>query len=101
MTELLFKEITDLFNELHLQVKYLQKDFEKNSTSYDEILSETTLSGSPHAVLDSRGLFIESYILLQNLKTTKYFKGNSFSTEIISSTKEIKNGEQSWMIHKN
>ena len=95
ITELLFKEITDLFNELHLQVKYLQKDFEKTSTSYDEILSETTLSGSPHAVLDSRGLFIESYILLQNLKTTKYFKSKSFPTEIFSSNKEIKTGEQS------
>ena len=42
ITELLLKEITDIFNELHLQVKYLQKDFEKKSTSYDEILSETT-----------------------------------------------------------
>lgn len=95
ITELLLKEITDIFNELHLQVKYLQKDFEKNSTSYDEILSETTLSGSPHAVLDSRGLFIESYILLQNLKATKYFKGKSFPTEIFTSTKEMKPGEQS------
>ena len=72
ITELLCEEITGIFNELHLQVKYLRKDFEKKSTSYDEILSETTLSGSPHAVLDSRGLFIESYILLQNLKTTKF-----------------------------
>ena len=95
INELLCREITNIFNELHLQVKYLRKDFEKNSTSYDEILSETTLSGSPHGVLDSRGLFIESYILLQNLKTTKYFKSKSFPTEIFSSTKEIETGGQS------
>ena len=95
ITELLCEEITGIFNELHLQVKYLRKDFEKKSTSYDEILSETTLSGSPHGVLDSRGLFIESYILLQNLKTTKYFKNKSFPTELFSSTEEIENGEQS------
>ena len=68
VTEVVCNEITELFNELHLQVKYLRKDFKRNSTTYDEILSETTLSGSPHAVLDSRGIFIESNILLQNLK---------------------------------
>ena len=62
ISELVCSQITELFNELHLQVKYLSKDFEKNSTNYDEILSEITLSGSPHGVLDGRGVFIESNI---------------------------------------
>ena len=95
ITEVLSNEITILFNELHLQVKYLRKDFEGHSTSYDEILSETTLSGSPHAVLDSRGMFIESSILLQNLKTTKYFKKKSFLVHLFTTTNNIVNGEQS------
>ena len=33
ITELLCEEIADIFNELHLQVKYLRKDFEKSTTT--------------------------------------------------------------------
>lgn len=95
MTEVVCNEITELFNELHLQVKYLRKDFERNSTSYDEILSETTLSGSPHAVLDSRGIFIESNILLQNLKMTKYFENNPLSLELFTKNDDVVTGDQS------
>ena len=95
ITEVLSNEITILFNELHLQVKYLRKDFEKHSTNYEEILSETTLSGSPHAVLDSLGMFIESSILLQNLKTTKYFEKKSFLVQLFTTTNNIMTGEQS------
>lgn len=95
ITEVVCNEITELFNELHLQVKYLRKDFERNSTSYDEILSETTLSGSPHAVLDSRGIFIESNILLQNLKMTKYFENNPLSLELFTKNDDAVTGDQS------
>jgi uncharacterized MnhB-related membrane protein len=84
ISEVVCSQITELFNELHLQVKYLSKDFEKNSTNYDEILSEITLSGSPHGVLDGRGIFIESNILLQNLKMTKYFENNDISIELFT-----------------
>ena len=95
ITEVVCNEITELFNELHLQVKYLRKDFERNSTSYDEILSETTLSGSPHAVLDSRGIFIESNILLQNLKMTEYFENNPLSLELFTKNDDVVIGDQS------
>ena len=95
ITEVVCNEITELFNELHLQVKYLRKDFERNSTSYDEILSETTLSGSPHAVLDSRGIFIESNILLQNLKMTKYFENNPLTLELFTKNDDVVTGDQS------
>lgn len=95
VTEVVCNEITELFNELHLQVKYLRKDFERNSTSYDEILSETTLSGSPHAVLDSRGIFIESNILLQNLKMTKYFENNPLTLELFTKNDDVVTGDQS------
>lgn len=95
ITEVVCNEITELFNELHLQVKYLRKDFERNSTSYDEILSETTLSGSPHAVLDSRGIFIESNILLQDLRMTKYFENNPLSLELFTKNVDDVTGDQS------
>ena len=93
--EVLCNQITELFNELHLQVKYLSKDFEINSTNYDEILSEITLSGSPHGVLDGRGIFIESDILLQNLKRTKYFEKNKISVELFTQNANTVNGDQS------
>ena len=94
ISEVLSNQITELFNELHLQVKYLSKDFERNSANYDEILSELTLSGSPHGVLDSRGIFIESNILLQNLKKTKYFENNKISLELFTQNANIVNGDQ-------
>mgnify|MGYP001400486579 CR=1 FL=1 len=95
ISEVVCSQITELFNELHLQVKYLSKDFEKNSTNYDEILSEITLSGSPHGVLDGRGIFIESNILLQNLKMTKYFENNDMSIELFTQDTYTPNGDQS------
>ena len=95
ISEVVCSQITELFNELHLQVKYLSKDFEKNSTNYDEILSEITLSGSPHGVLDGRGIFIESNILLQNLKMTKYFENNDISIELFTQDTYTPNGDQS------
>ena len=95
ISEVLCNEITELFNELHLQVKYLSKDFEINSTNYDEILSEITLSGSPHGVLNGRGIFIESDILLQNLKRTKYFENNKISIELFTQNTKTVNGDQS------
>ena len=95
ISEVLCNEITELFNELHLQVKYLSKDFEINSANYDEILSEITLSGSPHGVLNGRGIFIESDILLQNLKRTKYFENNKISIDLFTQTANTVNGDQS------
>ena len=95
ISEVVYSQITELFNELHLQVKYLSKDFEKNSTNYDEILSEITLSGSPHGVLDGRGIFIESNILLQNIKMTKYFENNDISIELFTQDTYTPNGDQS------
>ena len=95
ISEVLCNEITELFNELHLQVKYLSKDFEINSANYDEILSEITLSGSPHGVLNGRGIFIESDILLQNLKRTKYFENNKISIDLFTQNANTVNGDQS------
>ena len=78
------KQISEVFNELHLQVKYLKKDYDEQTANYDEVLSETTLSGSPHAVLDSRGICIESPMLLRDLKSTKYFIANSMTIQLFS-----------------
>ena len=71
------QQVSEMFNELHLQVKYLKQDFDANAGNYNELLSATTLSGSPHAVLDNRGICIESPLLLRDLKSTKYFKTNT------------------------
>ena len=95
ISEVVCNQINELFNELHLQVKYLSKDFERNSANYDEILSEITLSGSPHGVLDGRGIFIESDILLQNLKMTKYFENNNISIELFTQNANTVTGDQS------
>ena len=95
VSEVVCNQITELFNELHLQVKYLSKDFEKNSANYDDILSDITLSGSPHGVLDKRGIFIESNILLQNLKMTKYFENNNLSIELFTRNINTVNGDHS------
>ena len=94
ISEVVCNQITELFNELHLQVKYLSKDFERNSANYDEILSEITLSGSPHGVLDGRGIFIESDILLQNLKMTNYFENNNISIELFTKNANTVKGDQ-------
>ena len=95
ITEVVCNEITELFNELHLQVKYLKTNFKKESNNYNEILSESTLSGSPHAILDSRGIFIESNILLQDLKMTKYFENNQLTLELFKTNDNVQKGDQS------
>ena len=78
----LCNQVSDLFNELHLQVKYLKQDFDLHAGNYSELLSATTLSGSPHAVLDNRGICIESPLLLRDLKSTKYYKNNSIGVDL-------------------
>ena len=78
----LCNQVSDLFNELHLQVKYLKQDFDIHAGNYSELLSATTLSGSPHAVLDDRGICIESPLLLRDLKSTNYYKNNSLGVDL-------------------
>jgi putative multicomponent Na+:H+ antiporter subunit B len=78
----LCNQVSDLFNELHLQVKYLKQDFDIHAGNYSELLSATTLSGSPHAVLDDRGICIESPLLLRDLKSTKYYKNNTIGVDL-------------------
>ena len=80
----LCKQVSDLFNELHLQVKYLKQDFDTHAGNYNELLSATTLSGSPHAVLDNRGICIESPILLRDLKSTNYYQSNNLIVELFT-----------------
>ena len=87
-------EIKELFNELHLQVKYLKKDMESEVSDYKSLLVDTTLAGSPHAVLDGQGLFMESDLLLRDLQTTSYFKRNKVSMKLLSVTAETKSGGQ-------
>ena len=78
------KQISEMFNELHLQVKYLKQDFNAHSGNYNELLSATTLSGSPHAVLDNKGICIESPMLLRDLKSTKYYKTNTMMVQLFT-----------------
>ena len=78
----LCNQVSDLFNELHLQVKYLKQDFDIHAGNYSELLSATTLSGSPHAVLDNRGICIESPLLLRDLKSTNYYKNNRIGVDL-------------------
>jgi putative multicomponent Na+:H+ antiporter subunit B len=77
-------QIASIFNELHLQVKYLEKDFGDKSIDYKNLLSETTLAGSPHAVLDENGICIESPILLDDLQKTKFHQNNILSIKLFS-----------------
>ena len=74
----------EIFNELHLQVKYLKQDFDANAGNYNELLSAPTLSGSPHAVLDNRGICIESPILLRDLKSTNYYQTNTMNVQLFT-----------------
>ena len=80
-------QISDIFNELHLQVKYLEKDFGNKASDYESLLSETTLAGSPHAVLDEHGICIESPILLSDLEETEYHKNHNLSINLFCNTK--------------
>ena len=61
-------EIESIFQELHLQVKYENKTFESQHINYQQIMSSSTMTGSPHAVLDENGLYIESKLLLEDLQ---------------------------------
>ena len=92
ISESMSSQIKDLFNELHLQVKYLKKDLESEVIDYKSLLADTTLSGSPHAVLDRQGLFMESELLLRDLQTTKYFESNQVSMKLFSVSAETKSG---------
>jgi len=94
LSESMSCEIKELFNELHLQVKYLKKDMESEVSDYKSLLRDTTLAGSPHAVLDGQGLFMESDLLLRDLQTTSYFKSNKVSMKLLSVTAETKSGGQ-------
>ena len=94
LSESMSCEIKELFNELHLQVKYLKKDLESEVSDYKSLLADTTLAGSPHAVLDGQGLFMESDLLLRDLQTTSYFKSNKVSMKLLSVTAETKSGGQ-------
>ena len=94
LSESMSCEIKELFNELHLQVKYLKKDMESEVSDYKSLLVGTTLAGSPHAVLDGQGLFMESDLLLRDLQTTSYFKSNKVSMKLLSVTAETKSGGQ-------
>ena len=82
-------QISDIFNELHLQVKYLEKDFGNKTSDYETLLSETTLAGSPHAVLDEHGICVESPILLSDLQETKYHQNHKLSINLFCNAKTI------------
>ena len=60
--------IEDLFQELHLQVKYLNQRFTGTNVNYEEVMGASTMSGTPHAVLDQNGLYVESNLLLRDLQ---------------------------------
>ena len=78
------QQVSEIFNELHLQVKYLKQDFDANAGNYNELLSATTLSGSPHAVLDNKGICIESPMLLRDLKSTSYYQANTLNIQLFT-----------------
>ena len=78
------QQVSEMFNELHLQVKYLKQDFNAHSGNYNELLSATTLSGSPHAVFDNKGICIESPMLLRDLKSTSYYQDNTINVQLFT-----------------
>ncbi len=84
ISDQLCQQVSEIFNELHLQVKYLKQDFDAHAGNYNELLSSTTLSGSPHGVLDNRGICIESPILLRDLKSTDYYKKNTMTVQLFA-----------------
>ena len=84
ISDQLCQQVSEIFNELHLQVKYLKQDFDAHAGNYNELLSSTTLSGSPHGVLDNRGICIESPILLRDLKSTNYYKTNTMNVQLFT-----------------
>ena len=62
------EEIEVRFHELRLQVKFENNDFDSQHVNYKQVMSLSTMAGSPHAVLDENGLYIESKLLLDDLQ---------------------------------
>ena len=81
--------IEELFQELHLQVKYLNGEFVDEDIDYEELMGSSTMSGSPHAVLDQNGLYIESKLLLRDLQEVMDIRNNMPILKIY--TKETSN----------
>ena len=81
--------IEELFKELHLQVKYLNEKFVDEHIDYEELMGSSTMSGSPHAVLDQNGLYIESELLLRDLQKVMDSRNNMPILKIY--TKETSN----------
>ena len=93
ISDQLCQQVSAIFNELHLQVKYHKQDFDAHAGNYNELLSSTTLSGSPHGVLDNRGICIESPILLRDLKSTDYYKKKEMAVQLFSECKTTNESE--------
>lgn len=87
-------EIESIFHELHLQVKYENGNFDSQHVNYKQVMSLSTMAGSPHAVLDENGLYIESKLLLDDLqekiKSENFrFTFRLFSEEVIPDQSEV------------
>jgi hypothetical protein len=48
-------------------VKYLNLSFNEEEIDYDELMSSSTMAGSPHGILVQNELYIESNLLLIDL----------------------------------
>mgnify|MGYP001280828557 FL=1 len=88
------EEIEVIFHELHLQVKFENNDFDSQHVNYKEVMSLSTMAGSPHAVLDENGLYIESKLLLDDLQDkikSENFRLSFklFSEEVIPDQSEV------------
>ena len=87
-------EIDSIFHELHLQVKYENGYFSSQHVNYKQVMSLSTMAGSPHAVLDENGLYIESKLLLDDLQDkikSENFRLSFklFSEEVIPDQSEV------------
>ena len=88
------EEIEVIFHELHLQVKFENNDFDSQHVNYKQVMSLSTMAGSPHAVLDENGLYIESKLLLDDLQDkikSENFRLSFklFSEEVIPDQSEV------------
>ena len=88
------EEIEVIFHELHLQVKFENNDFDSQPVNYKQVMSLSTMAGSPHAVLDENGLYIESKLLLDDLQDkikSENFRLSFklFSEEVIPDQSEV------------
>ena len=87
-------EIESIFHELHLQIKYENGSFDSQHVNYKQVMSLSTMAGSPHAVLDENGLYIESKLLLDDLQDkikSENFRLSFklFSEEVIPDQSEV------------